>query len=129
MNLAYVDTSAFVAVAFGEPGWRKIGKALRDTEQLFSSNLLEAELRSSFVREGTQEPPEELLSWIEWILPHRPLSRECERVLRGENLRGADVWHLACGLYLQDRLGTPLGFLSLDRRQLAAARALGFQVA
>ncbi len=126
MKLAYVDTSALVAIAFGEPGWQKTGRALREPDHLFSSNLLEAELRASFLREEVDEPVEELLSWIEWILPDRPLSAECERVLASGYQRGADVWHLACGLYLQERLDAQLAFLSLDERQLNAAGRLGF---
>ena len=44
-----LSSSALVAIAFGEPGWQKIGKALRDTEHLFSSNLLEAEVRLQYL--------------------------------------------------------------------------------
>ncbi|MCQ3803797.1 MAG: PIN domain-containing protein [Acidimicrobiia bacterium] len=80
MSVAYVDTSAVVAVVFHEPGARTLSRALSDFSRLLSSSLLEAELRSTFAREGV-EFGEQLLSSIDWILPDRPLSREFNAVL------------------------------------------------
>ena len=125
MNIAYVDTSALVAIAFGERGGKALARRLEQCDELFSANLLEAELRASFAREGgpLDDP---LLSWITWVLPHRPLSREITTVLGAGYLRGADLWHLACAVYL---VGTPrlASFITLDQRQAEVAATLGFK--
>ena len=53
--------------------------------------------------------------------------REIKRVLEVGYVRGADAWHLACALYL---FADPddATFLTLDRRQRAATKKLGFAV-
>ena len=52
MSVAYVDTSALVAVAFDESGGMDMANRLMEITHLLSSNLLEAELRSTCAREG-----------------------------------------------------------------------------
>jgi predicted nucleic acid-binding protein len=94
MNVAYVDTSALVAIAFGEPGSARLARRLESFDELLSSNLLEAELRATLTREGVSDG-ENLLTWIAWILPDRSLGPEIGRVLSTGYLRGADLWHLA----------------------------------
>ena len=124
MNVAYVDTSCFVAIAFGEKGASALARRLEKFDELVSSNLLEAELRASFARERVPiDSP--LLSWISWILPDRPLSREITSVLSVGDLRGVDLWHLACALYLAEA-PRDLSFVTLDDRQRVVAERLGF---
>jgi len=127
VNAAYVDTSCLVAIAFGESGGTHAARRLHGVEEIVSSNLLEAELRAAFSRE---EVPFDaaLLSGITWILPDRPLTDEIALVLETGYLRGADVWHIACALFVA---GNPrdLGFLTLDDRQAHVAERLGFVVA
>jgi hypothetical protein len=90
-----------------------------------SSNLLEAETRAAFHREGLEFDAETLVG-IEWVFPDRPLTQEFETVLATGYLRGADLWHLATALYLaQDP--AEIAFVTLDVRQEAVAEALGFQ--
>lgn len=121
---AYVDTSCLVAVALGEPGYAELGEELECFGELFSSNLLEAELRSVFAREGVVDA-EQVLTWLTWVLPDRPLGAEIGRVLDAGYGRGADAWHLASALYLvEDPADLP--FLTLDARQAELAGALGF---
>ncbi len=124
MRVAYVDTSCLVAIAFGEPNASALARRLEGFDELVSSNLLEAELWASFAREEV-EPEPQLLSWISWVLPDRPLSQEISRALAVGYLRGADLWHVACALYL---IETPseLSFITLDDRQRAVAQELGF---
>lgn len=124
MSVAYLDTSCLVAVAFGEPGHEALTAQLDRLDQLFSSNLLEAELRAVLRREGVEEG-ESLMDGLSWVLPDRPLTPEIEAVLGAGSVRGADAWHLACALYLSPDPGE-LEFLTLDRRQATVARALGF---
>ncbi len=121
-----MDTSCLLALAFGEPGGATLGRRLPAFDRVLSSNLLEAELRSAFARERV-EPAGGFLDWMQWVLPERPLTAELQRVLSAGYVRGADAWHLACALYLA---GDPpaLAFLTLDARQRAVARALGFTV-
>ena len=125
MKLAYVDTSCLVAIAFAEAGAAKLASRLGRMDRLFASNLLEAELRSALAREGLSTDPAGLLSGITWVHPNRPLSGEFERVMVEGHARGADLWHLACALFLAPE-AKDLAFLTLDRRQEEIARKLGF---
>jgi len=126
-ELAYVDSSCLVAVAFDEPGSADLRARLAAASDLLSSNLLEAELRATFVREEASGP-EPFLIPITWVLPDRPLGPEIVRVLEAGYARGADVWHLATALYLADD-PADLPFLTLDVRQRELARVLGFPTA
>lgn len=119
-----MDTSCLVAVAFGEPGSDEMAHRLESYGLLVGSNLVEAELRSAFVRERVA-PDHPILTWIRWVLPNRPLSPEMTAVLSAGRVRGADLWHLACALYVA---GAPrdLPFLTLDQKQAEVARRLGF---
>jgi len=125
VKFAYVDSSCLVAIAFDEVGAGRLAARLRRFDRLFSSNLLEAELRSALVREGVDDRADGLLSWITWVYPNRPLTAEFARITAAGYLKGADLWHLANALFLApDR--KELAFLTLDRRQRDVARNLGF---
>lgn len=77
------------------------------------------------LRERSASTPA-LFKGISWVIPDRPLHAEIARVLEAGYVRGADCWHLASALYLA-REPEALIFLTLDMRQLAVARKLGFQ--
>jgi predicted nucleic acid-binding protein len=133
MKRAYVDSSCLVALAFGDGKVKGLRKRLRGFDQLLSSNLLEAEVRAAMRREGVDTAAlseegkggDDLLSWVDWVMPSRPLSVEIQAVLTAGYVRGADLWHLATALYLaQDPAALP--FLTLDQRQGEVARTLGF---
>ena len=126
MSVAYVDTSALVAIAFHERGAAACARRLASFSRLVSSNLLEAELRAVFARERRQFPPS-LVSGMDWVLPDRPLTREFETALQAGYLRGADLWHVATALYLARDPGD-IWFITLDGRQRAVASLLGFEV-
>jgi len=126
LKLAYVDTSCLVAVALDEPAGREISGRLESFSRLVSSNLLEAELRAAFARERVEADCSPLLSWISWIHPDRPLTQEFVQVLGFGRVKGADLWHLACALYLRKSL-PGLRFISLDRKQRDLAHSLGFE--
>ncbi len=125
MKLAYVDTSCLVAVAFDEPGARQVARRLARFDRLLSSNLLEAELRAALLRERVSDDGRQLLAGITWVLPNRPLTREIDQIARIGYLKGADLWHLACALFLAPEAGD-LTFVTLDRRQGDVAARLGF---
>ena len=124
MNVAYVDTSCLVALAFGERGAAALARRLNRFNRLVASNLLESELRSAYAREQIDDDPD-ALDAISWIVPDRSLSPEIGRVLSAGYVRGADCWHLATALYLASEPGN-ITFMTLDRAQGAVARALGF---
>ena len=113
-------------MAFHEPDAFVLTEKLATMKNLVSSNLLEAETRAVCARENI-EFPEPLLSEIGWILPERPLARELKMVLDAGYLRGADLWHVASALYAF-REPYQNFFITLDGRQEAVARAIGFQV-
>ena len=125
MRLAYIDSSCLVGIAFDEPSARVTATRLRRFDRLFSSNLLEAEVRSALARENVRRGEEALFSWITWVYPNRPLTKEFIRINALGNLKGADLWHLACALFLAPN-AAELSFLTLDKRQKAVALRLGF---
>lgn len=125
LSVAYVDTSCLVAIALGERGGGPLARRLERYDRLLASNLLEAEFRSTLLREHVTDAAETPLAWIAWVLPDRPLSGELKRIAAAGYLRGADMWHLAHALYLAPD-GTGMDFLTLDRRQQEVASALGF---
>ena len=126
MKLAYVDTSCLVAVALNEPRGRETAEGFALFSRLVASNLLEAELRSALARERVRADCAPLFSAISWVLPDRPLTTEFREVLGLGRVKGADLWHLACALFLKQRLAG-LSFLTLDRRQRELAEALGLE--
>ncbi len=125
MNAAYVDSSAIVAIAFEELGWPEVEQRLGQFDDLWSSNLLEAEIRAAYRREQREFRPE-ILMGVRWVIPDRRLTREISMVVGSGYVKGADLWHLATALYAADDPGE-LTFITLDERQAEVARALGFR--
>ena len=128
VSIAYVDTSVIVAIIMGEPEASRLLRRLKRHDRLFSSNLLEAELRETAHREGIDvAAASAVLDPIAWVFPDRPLSSEMSRVLAKSEVRTADLWHLSTALFLSPDPSRS-HFLTLDRRQAKAAKALGFAV-
>jgi predicted nucleic acid-binding protein len=126
VKIAYVDSSCLVAIALDEPGARALLVTISRFDLLFSSNLLEAELRSALAREGSHGKFGNFLAVMRWVFPHRRLTPEVNRILDEGTLRGPDLWHLACALFLRARVDD-LSFLTLDNRQGGIARSLGLR--
>jgi hypothetical protein len=124
MKAAYVDTSCLVAIAFGEKGSARVRQSLLVYDELLSSNLLEAELRSAFRREKNTDDPGDLISGISWVYPDRPLTAEIATILDKGYVRGADLWHLAVALFVDPN--REIDFVSLDVQQLEISRRVGF---
>jgi predicted nucleic acid-binding protein len=125
----YLDTSAFLSVIFGEPGWESVDKAMEGAVRVFTAGLLEAEAFSA-VRRRSMDPGilKSRLGSLHWVHPDRSLTREIGAVLeKGPTLRGADLWHIACALYLAQDIAH-LAFLTLDGEQASAAAKIGFKV-
>ena len=126
-SAAVVDTSCLVAVAFDEPGGSRIAARLRRFDRLFASALLEAELLAAFRRERVDADMSDFTKNLAMVSPDRPLSPELRRATEAGYLRGADLWHVACALFLSPAPGE-LTFLTLDEPQRGVARRLGFVV-
>lgn len=126
MKVGYVDSSCLVAVSFLEPGYEAVVDQLEALDLIVSSNLLEAELRAALKREGVDGEPS-LLGRVSWLLPDRALSTEIGAVLAAGHVRGADLWHLACALYLSPD-PSELTFVTLDQHQAAVAEMVGLRV-
>ena len=126
MQAAYVDSSWLIAITFDEGDAARLERRLDKFDRLMSSNLLEAEWRSVCSRENVV-PDAGLLDRISWIIPDRPLHDEIRRVLAARYVRGADCWHIASALFITES-PEEIVFLTLDKKQLATARTLGFRV-
>ena len=127
MSSAYVDSSLLLAIAFGEPGATRLAEKLARFDDVYASNLVEAEVVSALVREAVALPDAEAFGSLNWTFPDRPLTPEFARILGAGYLKGADLWHVACALYLSPN-PQDLSFLTLDARQKKVAAKLGFRV-
>jgi predicted nucleic acid-binding protein len=127
VKAAYLDTSFLLAILFDEPGAAGLRRTLRRHDRIVSSDLLTAETLSAAVREHLDLGSViAALETIVLVLPHRSLDREVQEVLATGYLRGADLWHVACALFLADAARSELVFLSCDAGQRRIARRLGF---
>ena len=123
--IAYVDSSAILAVEFREDGYQSISDRIGEHADIIASNLVEAEIRVAAARERrTFNQP--LHSNITWIYPNRPLTPEFDVILRAGYLRGADLWHVAVALFASPD-PSQISFVTLDMRQRNVARDIGFQ--
>ena len=124
MTIAYVDSSVLVTIGLAQLGHDALAERMAGFDEVYSSNLLEAEVASALHREGVPDDGS-LTRRISWVLPDRRLNPEIRSVLVAGYLRGADLWHLACALYVSPD-PRELAFLTMDRPQAAVAVALGF---
>ena len=131
LAIAYLDPTALIPVVFGE---EPVGAATQERLNRFpilvSSNLLEAELRARFEREGQIFDPD-WLSGIEWVQPRGSLGSEMARIQAFASLSPVLLWHLANAVHLAGRLSLTsrragLAFITLDEQQETAARELSF---
>ena len=126
MSIAYVDSSAIVGIAFQDSGCTAMERRLGRFSNLWSSNLLEAEVRAAYGRERKAFDVR-VLSGVRWVLPDRPLTTEIASILQAGYLRGADLWHIATALYAAPE-PSDISFVTLDDRQRAVAATLGFRI-
>lgn len=127
MSAAYLDSSFLIAILLGEPRARALQATLRRFDDWLAGDLLVAEVLATAAREGL--PLADLapvLDSVDLVLPDRSLEPEMRKVLAVGRLRGADLWHLSCALYLAGEDPESIAFLSRDARQRDLARRLGF---
>jgi predicted nucleic acid-binding protein len=124
LSAAYLDSSFLLATLLGEPRARGLQTVLERFDDLVASDLLVAEVLATAIREGldlelVRGPPRS-------VLPDRSLERELPEILQLGRLPGADLWHLACALFVAGDARHDLAFLSRDAPQRRLARELGF---
>lgn len=135
--IVYVDTSALVARYTQEAISSAVMAHLNRADRIFTSYLafpetlaaLNRQLRDGMLTPGAFQQAsstflEEWPLYSSMRLDHR-LGTEIIRLLRYHPLRGADVAHLACALYLRRRIAepsqTPYAFLADDSALCRAA--------
>lgn len=127
MRAAYLDTSFLVAILFAEPRVQALRRILSRYDDLYASDLLIAETLSVAARERVA-PAAVLpaLHAVSLVLPDRTLEEESREALGCGYLRGADLWHVACAMFLAGKARRAVAFLSRDAAQRTVARRLGF---
>ena len=127
MSAAYVDSSFAVAIVLGEPRARNLVRIVERFDEIVASDLLLAEVLSAAAREGVPlEAVLEALEDLSLVLPDRTLRAEIQEILALGRLRGADLWHLACAMFVAGEARSEVSFLSRDEPQRRLARRLGF---
>jgi hypothetical protein len=109
------------------PYFAGLAEKLDGFDAVYASDLVEAEVLSALAREEIVLPEPDSFSSLSWTFPDRPLTPEYHRILKAGYLNGADLWHLACALYLSPA-PSDFSFFTLDTRQKRIAAKLGFSV-
>lgn len=100
---------------------------LPGTIAILTSDLLVAETLCAARREGVDiDLLRPALSALTLVLPARSLEPEMRETLEVGQLRGADLWHVACALFVAGTARGDLAFLSRDAAQRTVAKRLGF---
>jgi predicted nucleic acid-binding protein len=127
VTAAYLDTSFFVAIVLGEPGAARLRRVLAAHDRVLTSDLLVAETLCAARREGIDiDLLRPAMSALTLVLPARSLEQEMREALEVGRLRGADLWHVACALFVAGTARSELAFLSRDAAQRTVAKRLGF---
>ena len=127
MKAVYVDSSIIVAILLNEPIGKKMRKRLAIQDEVLSSSLIEAEVLSVSSREKVDlSLTYKILDYVSLVSPERTLREEYQSILVHGYCRGADLFHLACALYLDPEKELP--FLTLDLKQKDLARKVGLRV-
>jgi len=128
LSAAYLDSSFLVAVLLGEPRANALQRIVARFDRLLASDLLAAEVLATSAREQVDlDQITAALEDVALVLPSRSLVPEMREILALGRLRGADLWHLACALFVAGPARSSMAFLSRDAAQRRLARRLGFR--
>jgi uncharacterized protein len=131
--IVYLDTSALVKLYVSEQSSRALRALASKSQALATSVVAYAEARAAFARlqrSGSTNSREHGRrvrrlddDWDDYVRVELTpeLARAAGNVAELYGLRGFDSIHLASGLWLRERSGTPLAFAAYDRRLHAAA--------
>lgn len=129
MKIAYIDSSYFIAVIFGENNSTQYSKFISRFDNVVSSVLLEAEVLSTAKREQLPlQEVENLLSVVRFLHIEGSLRPYLRKVFECGYLRGADAFHVASALWCSEARTTDMHFLTLDKNQASIADILGFKI-
>jgi len=129
VSVAYLDSSFLLAILFGEPRSGTLSRTLARSDRIFSADLLVAECLSAAGREGVDlAAVRAALQAVSLVLPPRSLEPEIIEASAHGYLRGADLWHVACALFLAGDDRNDVAFLSRDEVQRRLAGRLGFSI-
>jgi predicted nucleic acid-binding protein len=125
LRRAFVDTSFLASIVFDEPAAPALIKKLRGHDALFASDLMVTELLAVAVREKVPiAAVSATLRMFSIVIPDRSLEPEVREVLSHGYLRGADLWHVACALFLAGGDRSALSFLTRDASQSRIAKVV-----
>jgi predicted nucleic acid-binding protein len=128
LSAAYVDSSFLVAILFGEAGAATLRRIAGRFDPIVASDLLVAEVLAAAAREQVDpDPVAAALEDLDLVLPSRSLVPEMREILAVGRVRGADLWQLACALFVAGPAREDMAFLSRDAPQRRLARRLGFR--
>lgn len=124
MSVVYVDSSALVRLAAGEPGADAVSALTGDDAELVTSAVALVEVRRALARVAPGYDPDDVLDQsIVIALDSDVIARA--GVLEPASLRSLDAIHVASALSIAADLDA---FVTCDRRQASAARAAGLRV-
>ncbi len=127
MTTAYLDSSFLLSIVLGESRATGLRRILTRFDRLLSSDLIVAECLSAAHREEVDRAAMlTALRSIDLVLPSRSLAKEMGEALDEGYLRGADLWHVACAMFVAAGERSEIAFLSRDEPQRRIAKKLGF---
>jgi len=127
VTTAYLDSSFLLSIVLGEPRAAELRRILTRYDRLLSSDLIVAECLSTAHREAIDRAAMiTALRPIDLVLPSRSLATDMGEALNEGYLRGADLWHVACAMFVAAAERSEVAFLSRDEPQRRVARRLGF---
>lgn len=128
MSTAYTDSSFFLSMILGQTDSSDLRVVFAGYDRVVSGDLIVAECLSLARREAMDvDAVLAALDSVSLVHPARSLATEIRQALDEAYLRGADVWHVACALFVAADTQSEIAFLSRDRSQRRVANHLGFQ--
>ena len=126
----YLDTSAWIAWKFSQPGKELLTKVWRPEATFISAPILAAEYVAFLrrIERLSEGQPEEELSFLRWIIPGEVIFKEFSLCINAGDLKGADLYHLAAAAWFAEDNRSELTFLTCDKQQKKVAQKLGFKV-
>jgi predicted nucleic acid-binding protein len=134
------DTSALIPLFAAERETGRAERWLREDAEVAVWMLTRVELLSALARRRREEPVtaarllaarrELLATWERWseVTAVEEVRRHAERLVDVHPLRAADALQVAAALVVAGRRPRAVTFVTLDRRQAAAAAVEGFDV-
>jgi hypothetical protein len=87
---AYIDASAILGIAFGEPVAGTLDPRIAGFDAIYTTDLAEAEVLAAILREGLPSPERDPFGPLFLDSPESPPDPEISTVLAAGHLRGAD---------------------------------------